>query len=344
MSKRTRKPKPQARKGAGGRSMTGGFHVTHDRTLAGQEDVEYTTHRYETTSAFTATGGAASYLLHKGNSVYRPYSGNTDSVGGYARMYTQYRKSLVVGSRIEVKLWCATTGVQEPFRIAVFPCSVAQSTIYTAYTNIAQLRDVPHCKEVLFSPGSKMPTIRAEATTAQVLDGVRRNLEDAESAIGKWEGTTGADPTTLWYFGVGYQNMAGTTTNNLQAQVMIEYKVKWYEPVATAVQVERNRFGNEYAPSALELAGARAERKLCELTKFSETKTPDGEQKGAVGYPALASSAGRSPEKGTAMCGSAIRDPVDGWLLDPDEERLFVKFLQFVREKPASAKPEEKTS
>jgi hypothetical protein len=254
-SKMPKRAKGQGKKSSGSSAGIQGGFTTGRSKLAGQEDVEFTTMRYETTSAFTATGGAASFLLHKGNSVYRPYSGNTDSVGGYSRMYTQYRRSLVIASRIEVRLWCATSGVQEPFRIAVFPCTVNQSTVYTAFSNIAQLRDVPHSQERLFSPGDLMPRIYAKGDSASVVNGHSRMTRDdliTEATISSgWTGTTGADPGTLWYWGVGYQNMAGTTTNNLQAQVMIEFDVMWFEPVPTAVQVAVvNKWGNEEAPES----------------------------------------------------------------------------------------------
>jgi len=239
--------------GVSGGRITGGFTLSRSR-LAGQEDCEITTMRYETTSAFTATGGAASFLLHKGNSIYRPYSGNTDSCGGYARMYTQYRRSMVIASRIEVRLWCGTSGVQEPFRIILIPCSIAQSTIYTAFSNIASLRDVPHSVERLFSPGASMPKITAKGSNATVLLGDAKEsgaeFQSLNASTGFF-GTSGVDPGTLWYFAVGFQNMAGTTTNNLQAQVMLEYKVKWVEPIATAVQVAVNKWGNEEVPPAL---------------------------------------------------------------------------------------------
>lgn len=268
----TKKPRRQtggARRGA----ISGGFSRTVDR-LAGQEDCEFTTMRYETTSAFTATAGAASFLLHKGNSIYRPYSGNTDSVGGYQRMYTQYRKSLVVASRIEVRLWCGTSGVQEPFRIVLIPCSVTQSTVYTAYSNIASLRDVPHAVEKLFSPGATMPRISARGTSATVLDGARSISSTVESApVGTWTGTSGADPGTLWYYAVGYQNMAGTTTNNLQAQVMMEFKVKWFEPIATAVQSVTNKWGNEEVPEAKTSTTAPAVAVAKEATDYGEYKS-----------------------------------------------------------------------
>jgi hypothetical protein len=160
-------------------------------------------------------------------------------------MYTQYRKTVVVSSRIEVRLWCGTSGVQEPFRIAIVPVSVTQSAVYGAFSNIAQLRGVPHAVETLFSPGATMPAITAKGDTATVLFGTQGEPVTTESVLGNFSGSSGVDPTTLWYYLVGYQNMAGTTTNNLQAQVMLEYKVKWYEPIATAVQVSVNKWGNE---------------------------------------------------------------------------------------------------
>ncbi len=60
---------PKAAWGAG--ETVGGFSGVKVTNLSGQADVEEDMLRYETTSAFTATGGAASYLQLKGNSIYR---------------------------------------------------------------------------------------------------------------------------------------------------------------------------------------------------------------------------------------------------------------------------------
>jgi hypothetical protein len=226
------------------------FAVAQTWAMAGQEDVELVRMRYETTSAFTATSGNASYLQVKGNSIYRPYPGNTDSPAGFQRLFTQYERSMVLGSRITVNLWSDTgAGVQQPFRIAVVPCTATQYTTYSGFANVAALRGVPHSSEALFSPGAKMPVLSASGTTAQILLGFKE--ETAVESVGGsgYQGTVSADPTTVWYFLVGLQAMAGTTTLNAQLQVLIEFDVMFLRPIPTAVQsVTINRWGNEEVP------------------------------------------------------------------------------------------------
>lgn len=221
------------------------FTVARSRAMAGQEDVEIVKMRYETTSAFTLTGGSASYVLVKGNSIYRPYGSNTDNPAGYQRLYTQYFRSNVLASRVEVRLWSNTSaGVQQPFRIAAVPCTSSQSTVYTGYSNIASLRGVPHSTEALYSPGATLPVLRSAGTQAQILFG-RAREDGYETVAGtSFCGESGADPTTVWYHVIGLQAMAGTTSLDAQLQVMIEFEVMFFRPIATAVQ-SLNRFGNE---------------------------------------------------------------------------------------------------
>jgi len=227
-------------------SISGGFTTSFPRTVGGTPDVTTVRLRYETTSAFTSTGGAASFVQIKGNSIYHPYVGNTDNPGGYARMYNDYQISTVVDCHVTVQLWGGVAGQDEPFRLVLVPCSYSQYSVYSGFSNVCQLWDVPHCKQATFSPGGKLPVLKARAQTAQVLLGYRQ--EDSTESIASetgYNGTTGADPTIVWYFLLGYQNFAGTTTTNQQAQVSIEYTVQFKRPIATPVQVTRNKFGNE---------------------------------------------------------------------------------------------------
>lgn len=164
-------------------------------------------------------------------------------------MFGQYNNGGVYGSKISVRLWSATgTASQEPFRLVVVPCTAAQYAVYSAYTNIAQLRDVPHSREALFSPGGSLPTIRSQGTNANLLLGDAKEKGFEVVNTGFWT-TTGADPTNIWYYLVGLQCMAGTTTLNCQAQFTITYDVKWRQPIGMAVQVTRRNFwGNEEVP------------------------------------------------------------------------------------------------
>jgi hypothetical protein len=226
--------------------ISGGFHRTWDRTLAGQEDVEFTTMVFETTSAFTSTTGATSYLQIKGNSLYHPYPSVSTSPAGYARMYTQYALAEVISAKCEVVLWSGVSGQDEPFRIVVLPCSSGQYSTYSTYSNVSSLAGVPHAVQGVFSPGGVMPRVSAVATSASIYYGERKENVSAESVSGSFSAASGADPSNLWYFLVGYQNFAGTTTTNQQAQVKLTYKVKWYRPVSTAEQaIDVDFFGNE---------------------------------------------------------------------------------------------------
>lgn len=251
---------PQAAWGAG--ATIGGFSGVKVTNVSGQADVEEDMLRYETTSAFTATGGAASYLQIKANSIYRPYPGNTDSVGGYARMYSQYKQSYVSRSEIEVRIWSATgTSSQEPFRLIIVPCTSDQYTVYSGFSNIAQLSDVPHATETLFSPGGTLPRLRSKASTAniQLGDSRERGLEAIQT--NNYWGTSGADPSSgVWYYLVGLQNMAGTTTLNCQIQVRMTYYIKWRQPIATAVQVSVTRFGTEFDKDSKRLVAESVEK------------------------------------------------------------------------------------
>ncbi len=234
---------PRLIRGAG--NIAGGFTSVWSKAVA-QPDVMVVKMRYETTSAFTSTSGAASYVQIKGNSIYRPYVGNTDSVGGYARMYADYEYAGVMASKVTVRLWGGVTGQDEPFRIILIPCTSSQYSAYSGFSNVAQLWDVPHARQALFSPGGVLPTLTSGASNAQILLGQSKETgsELAISASGTWISQTGADPSQLWYYLIGYQNMAGTTTTNQQAQVSIEYEVKFLRPVATPVQLT-NKHGND---------------------------------------------------------------------------------------------------
>lgn len=259
--------------------ITGGLNREKLSNPGGAPDVELVKLKYETTSAFTATGGAASYLQIKQNSVYRPYPGNTDSCGGYQRMYALFRQSYVAAAKCTVRIWSATgTSSQEPFRVILIPCTSAQYTVYSAYTNIAALQDVPHAKQVLFSPGGELPSITVYSTTGALRVGQKR-LQEGD-LLGSLSGTSGVDPTTLQYFIVGLQSMAGTTTLNCQIQVSMTYYVKFFEPIAVAVQQldeHKNFWGNDDGEPVERKAPPPEEKKEdpeFELIRVPKVKTP----------------------------------------------------------------------
>ena len=314
----------------GGLSSQGGFSEVKVKNMGGQADVEVNRLRYETTSAFTATGGAASYLQVKANSVYRPYPGNTDSCGGYQRMYTQYRQSYAAGSTLEVRVWSATgTASQEPFRIVVVPCTSDQYTIYSAYTNIASLVDVPHAKEVLFSPGGVLPHLSSKCSVANISMGEKkeRGLADVVSTSDFW-GASGADPSRLVYWLVGLQCMAGTTTLNCQIQVRITYNMKWRQPIATAVQ-QLTRFGTEFT-------SADNKRTVAESVEAVD-RVKDEEE--AVRQQIRRDVLLRVKTFNEKKAEEVKAEPTDKQDLDPDEEGLYLALAKFYQQRQKSAPP-----
>jgi len=259
--------------------LPGGFTSIWSKAVA-QPDTFIVKMRYETTSAFTSTAGAASYVQVKGNSIYRPYVGNTDSVGGYSRMYADYEYAEVMSSKITVRLWGGVSGQDEPFRLVVIPCTPTQYSTYSGFSNVAQLWDVPHATQKLFSPGGVLPTLVSRGTNAQILFGQSEEIgaEFAAGGVTSYGATTGTDPTSLWYYLIGYQNMAGTTTTNQQAQVSVEYQVRYIRPIATPVQVSLNKWGNDSTTcESKSLRGApslEVERKEVPFSSEKKLETP----------------------------------------------------------------------
>jgi len=204
------------------------------------------------------------------------------------------------------------------------PCTGTQSTVYQGYSNISSLVDVPHARENIFSPGGALPAVTAHGNSATLLAGDQSVPEWAQttnlsSATG-WSGSSGVDPGALWQFLVCYQNFAGTTTTNQQAQIMIEYKVKWFQPVATAVQslTERNFWGGEEVPPGKPIGEAKAVRSS-EEKKFTTTSisiaTADSK---------------REPPMKKATGPSATQAGIESLLSgdDDDDEREFLEYLR----------------
>lgn len=207
------------------------------KNVGGLPDRQYVKLKYATSSAFTTVGGAPSFVQLKLNSIYRPYASNTDSDGGTATMFSRYRNCVVHGSRVTVRLWSSSTGaVPEPFRMVLVPCTLAQYNVYAAYSNIVTLQDVPHSKMRLVSPGAVMPTLSAYCPTQSIAFGTQKQ-NDIRLLDSYWA-VSGVSPTNTMYWMIAYQNMAGTTSLDLQAEVTIEHYCEfWSMVVSTLPQV-----------------------------------------------------------------------------------------------------------
>ncbi len=154
-----------------------------------------------------------------------------------------------------------------------------------------------------------------------------------QSSLSGFYGTVGADPGSLWYFLVGYQNFAGTTTTNQQAQVKITFKVKWRQPTPTAVQsIDTTWWGTEIvADEWIEKMKAIQQPRKAGIKPgqgVTESKLGLGEFKalGAISKditvkaPVAPAATGKPEES---------KRPLDDDL-DEDEEALFRSFKKFV--------------
>lgn len=163
-------------------------------------------------------------------------------------MYSRYVRSLVYGSKVSIRLWSSATGaVPEPFRIVLMPCTSANYTTLSATSNIVTLEDMPHCTSRLVSPGAAMPHVHAYSSMAAIWAGSQ--MED-EIVSNSYSSTSGADPTNLVYWLIGYQNMAGTTNLDLQAEVTIEFYCRFYDyKVSILPQISWNGLNDNIEPA-----------------------------------------------------------------------------------------------
>lgn len=241
------------------------------QNIGGLPDRQFVKLKYATTSAFTTTGGVASFLQLKLNSVYRPYAGNTDSDGGQAQMFSRYVNCLVRGSKVTIRLWSSATGaVPEPFRIVLIPVTPANYTTLSGLSNIVTICDMPHAIHRLVSPGAEMPYVQSYCSVNTLAFGdYKQNDEILRSSFTQ---TSGTDPSTILYWLVGYQNMAGTTNLDLQAEVTIEHYCEFYSQVlSTLPQMTWNGL-NDQTPDKPE---EKKEEKKDDMKKVEEPEEFD---------------------------------------------------------------------
>lgn len=202
------------------------------KDLSGRPEMEKVRLRYATTSAFTVTGGVASYLKLKLNSLYQPWGTNTDSAGGTATMFSLYRKCMVYASKVDIRLWADTSGNSEPFRAVICPVTPTQYTGFSGATNIVTLFDSPNFKVARYAPGDKLLHLSHSAYVPQVERGVNMSLSEMLTQ-NNYSATSGTDPSSIFNYIVGFQNFAGTTTLDAQVEGIIEFDCVFYEPIST---------------------------------------------------------------------------------------------------------------
>lgn len=253
------KSKASRRRPKGSRgAKKSGFTKTADRARGGTEDVEDTVMQWEYTVSSGISASAETIFGIKGNGIYRPGGiatvglGQTTSPAGYARMYSQYTLAHVRSSRIELTAW-ATSGtisggvptgysMNVPLKVACIPVQAAQAATYAAL-NVATLCDLAHATSAF---GNNTIHVRNRGNDGLLLTALGRD-SGAETVAGDYSAATGGDPAAPWYYMIGIANTSSAlNATNYEVRIRVTYNVRWYQPIAQAVQFAlRDRFGNE---------------------------------------------------------------------------------------------------
>jgi hypothetical protein len=196
-------------------------------------------------------------FMIKGNSITDPGGLTTYGLGvtsdppGYARMYTQYRLVYHMGSSIKVSAWGVSgaisggvptaVSVSVPLRVAIVP---AQSTAAIVYFggNTASIAGYNHSSTAF---GNNTVHVASHGNHGMFNTGEGKQFK-FDQADGSYSAGSGSDPGITWNYVIGIGN-ASTALNatTMQARIVVTYKCKFYQPIAQAVQVARDIFGNE---------------------------------------------------------------------------------------------------
>jgi len=257
------KSKPRKGRKSGAKGKKSGFTSTSDRAKGGTEDREDNVLIWEYTGTTGISAGGETIFAIKGNGLYRPGGittyglAQTTSPAGYARMYTQYTLAHVRSSKLELTAWGISgtvaggvpTGgvVSVPLRLACVPIQSAQAATYVGL-NVATLGGLAHATSAF---RNNTVRVRNRGNDGLLLTGVGRD-SSAETVTGDYSAASTGDPAAPWYYIIGIAN-ASTSLNasTLEFRIRVTYNVRWYQPVAQAVQFAlRDRFGNEESGEA----------------------------------------------------------------------------------------------
>jgi len=203
--------------------------------FAGRPEMEKVRLRYAYKNSFTTTGGNISNFQIKMNSLYRPVIGGpADVAQGSAALYALYTNAMVYSSKINIKFWAGSAGDDEPVRFAVVPCTAAQATALSAFSDLMTVADVPNARSRVFSPGDKLPSLNHTAYVPQIYKGVNQTLEEM-MVTNTYAAAVNSDPSNLCYWLVAIQNFAGNTNNNIQYEITVEYDCVFYNPIQSNI-------------------------------------------------------------------------------------------------------------
>jgi len=265
-------PKKAPKKGAKGKKISRvlagskrslGFHKNITKTLAGTEDCEIVTLVWENIMSISIATASEYIWALKGNSVYQPGGISTYGLGlttnpvGTARMFTQYRRGIVIRSTCTLQAWMSngtiaggvhTTAPQSmPCRLGIVPCDTTNAITYYG-GNVASMGGSQHGRATFMLPGTNK-SVSSTATNGLILFGNDSKVgADQESVTVNDSFISGSDPSSsaTWYYVMGISNPSAVlSATEVLCRMRIVFRVKFFDPVAAAVQLDRDACGNE---------------------------------------------------------------------------------------------------
>lgn len=201
---------------------------------------------YTYRNTFTMTG--ISDIAIKLNSILDCGTGSdTDNAQGYNLYYSYFTRSRVHASSITLTVNNSDlTEWHEPVQCVLIPCTASNLAIMQASTDwMAQINNA-HAKSMVVFDGKGRTTLKHYCDVGTL---VGYKSFPLSSSFGAFAGSPGVDPTQLLSWYVGFSQLSGTTSLDIQYQIRVTYYVEFTDPVYEADQelTRRTVLGNDFA-------------------------------------------------------------------------------------------------
>lgn len=212
-------------------------------------------YRYRNT--FTMSG--ISDVQFKLNSILDcGYTADADNAQGYLLYNNFFTRWRVHASSISITVNNSdTTTAIEPLQILLIPCTASNLAVMQASTDWSAQLNNAHAKSMIAFDGKGRTTLRHYCDISTL---VGYKSFPLSSSFGSLAGAPGVDPTNLMWWYVAFNNVSGSTSNDVQYEVSIKYYVEFTEPVYEADQelARRNVLGNDFSGTKEEYIKYRA--------------------------------------------------------------------------------------
>lgn len=199
------------------RDVAGNVSVARiQRNLRPVPDRFEATLRYAQRVTLTMTSGALQDNVFAGNGLYDPdITGSGHQPTGFDQLMALYTRYCVIKSKCTVKLSCVGTTAPTQNAWAVL---VPETNVSTA-ASIEEALAMPFAKSLDFNINYVGSELTQELTTSKFMGIVQRNLDDEDV----YQGTSGANPSRLWYWSVYCMPVDASSSMTLYALVELTY-------------------------------------------------------------------------------------------------------------------------